>query len=362
MPNGVMPKQAVRQLLAEGFIKGVDEKYLNPASLDLPLSKEAYRIESIFMLRRGEKVRDMLSVVGATPHDLLQPLEFGTTYIIRIEGDWRLPKNVRAFGNPKSSTGRTRVFCRLVADGVAMYDALIRGWSGELWLIVRPDSFPVLVHPGLPLAQLRFVYEKSFLNPIQTEGAIRGSGLLFAGNGGRKLEYDEVQRHEGSLALSIYVGEGMGYECRGRRTVLDLSKTGHYEPSDFFEPVQMRNDSLFLRKDQFYILSTDEGVMVPPHMAAELRAIEDRLGEFRSHAAGFIDSGWGWRADGTNLGRRITLEVIPFEDMLIRAGQPIALLRYELMNEEPDVPYDAANSNYVNQTGAELSKHFKKAA
>jgi dCTP deaminase len=99
--------------------------------------------------------------------------------------------------------------------------------------------------------------------------------------------------------------------------------------------------------------------MVPPYLSAELRAIDPRLGEFRSHAAGYIDPGWGFGTNGECRGRPITLEVIPHEDMFVRDGQAIARLRYEHMKEEPDVAYDAANSHYTKQEGPKLSKHFK---
>jgi dCTP deaminase len=100
--------------------------------------------------------------------------------------------------------------------------------------------------------------------------------------------------------------------------------------------------------------------MVPSYLSAELRAIDPRLGEFRSHAAGYIDPGWGYGTSGEECGRPITLEVIPQEDMLVRDGQTVARIRYEYMKEIPETVYDAAASNYSDQRTAKLSKHFKK--
>jgi dCTP deaminase len=359
MSNGVLPIQTLRKLFRSGFIKDVGENYLNPASIDLPLSEEAYRVESIFLPIPGEDVRAALELVGAMPHRLADQLEVGVTYVIRIEGVWQLPESVYGYANPKSSTGRLNLFCRTVADRVTMYDSLIGpGWSGELWVLVRPDSFPVLVSPGLSLSQVRLFYGKSFLDPLEAEIAVKEYGFLFEPNG-LKIPYKDLERHADSFLLSIYVGDGMGWECRGSRKVLDLAKLKHYDPEEFFVPVRKRDGSVILRKGMFYILSTEEGVMVPPGYSAELRAIDPRLGEFRSHAAGYIDPGWGWGTDGSEHGRPITLEVIPFEDTLIRPGQKIARIRYERMHEEPEINYDSANSNYVRQSGAKLSKHFK---
>ena len=100
--------------------------------------------------------------------------------------------------------------------------------------------------------------------------------------------------------------------------------------------------------------------MVSPNLSSELMAVDTRLGEFRSHAAGYIDPGWGYGVDGKECGRPITLEVIPQEDMLVRDGQSIARIQYEYMKERPETIYDSANSNYTDQHAAKLSKHFMK--
>lgn len=358
MPRtGVLPKQRLRELLCPGFIEGVDPRYLNPASIDLPLSDEAYRIESVFLPQQKDRVRDLLKLVGATPHNFSNPLEVGVSYLIRVEGKWNLPSTVYGYVNPKSSTGRNAFFCRTVADHVDMYDALTGpGWSGELWVLIRPDYFPVLVKPGLPVSQVRLFDGKSFLDDIHTELAIQKTGLLFDEHG-RKLPLIETRRHTDAFLLSLYVGPEMGWECRGTRKMLDTGIFA-YEPEPFFKPIDVSGEEYILRKGCFYILTTREWIMVPPDLSAELRAIEPRLGEFRSHAAGYIDPGWGYGKHGDEKGRPITLEVIPMEDMLARNGQIVARLRYEFMQEVPEVAYDAAASNYVGQRRARLSKNF----
>lgn len=359
MPHGVLPIQTLRKLLTSGHIGGVGEHYLNPASIDLPLAEEAYRVESIFLPLKGETVRSALELTGAEPHDLSKPLEVGVPYVIRIEGTWGLPSEIYGYANPKSSTGRNNVFCRTVADGVSMYDSLIGpGWSGELWVLVRPDSFPVLLEKGLALAQVRLFNGKSFLDKLGAEIAIKKHGLLFDPSG-YVIPKTQMHWHADSIVLSMYVGESMGFECRGSRKVVDLTKVHQYDGNEFFEPIRPRNGAVTLRKNTFYILATEERIMVPPYLSAELRAIDPRLGEFRTHAAGYIDPGWGWGKDGSVHGRYITLEVIPFEDTLIRSGQSIARIRYEHMSEEPEVIYDFAASSYTEQKGATLSKHFK---
>ncbi len=358
--TGVLPKQMLQELRATGYIDGVLPRYLNPASIDLPLADEAYRLESIFLPLPGERVRGLLPLVGATPHNFNNPLEVNVPYLVRIAGTWRLPSTVYGYANPKSSTGRNGFFCRIVADKVDMYEALVGpGWSGEMWVLARPDYFPILVAPELAVSQMRFFDGKSFLDDLHVELAITQTGLLFDEEG-RKLSLQETRRHADSFLLTLHVGEMMGWECRGTRKILNLNKNDFYEPDDFFKPLSTSGKKYFLRKGGFYILTTRERVMVPPTLSAELRAIDPRLGEFRSHAAGYIDPGWGYGRSGEERGRPITLEVIPQEDMLVRDGQTIARIRYEYMKEAPETLYDAAVSNYTDQRAARLSKHFKK--
>ncbi len=324
--TGVLPRQMLKQLCDQGNITGISDAYLNPASIDLPLADEAYRLETIFLPLAGEKVRNLLPLVGATPHNFDNPFEVGVPYLIRVEGkEWELPSMVYGYANPKSSTGRDAFFCRSVADGVDMYDALTgTPWSGEQWVLARPDYFPVSAHPGLALSQVRLFDGKSFLDDLHAEQAIRRHGLIFD-NAGRKMSFQETRRHADSFLLTLDLG----------------------------------GSTIGVRKGRFYILQTNP-IMVPPYLSAELRAIDPRLGEFRSHAAGYIDPGWGYGKNGEGRGRPITLEVIPQEDMLLRHGQIIARIRFECMKEEPDIPYDSAASNYTDQHTPRLSKHFAR--
>lgn len=358
--TGVLPKQMLRELLVSGHIEGIAERYLNPASIDLPISDEAYRIESIFLPLQGENVRDLLPALGATRHHLDSPLEVNVPYLIRIEGKWNLPSMVYGYANPKSSTGRNGFFCRIVADGVDMYDALFKpGWSGEIWVLARPDYFPILVQPGLALSQMRLFDGKSFLDELHGELAIKEEGLFFDEKG-NKLPFKDVRRHADSFFLTLHVRGLAGWECRGTRKTLDLSKVNFYDPRDFFTPLHVPDGKLILRKGCFYILTTKERVKVPSRLSAELRAIDPRLGELRTHAAGYIDPGWGCDNDGNGRGRPITLEVTTPEDMLVRDTQTIVRIRYEFMKQIPEIQYDSTQgSNYTNQETARLSKNFK---
>ena len=120
------------------------------------------------------------------------------------------------------------------------------------------------------------------------------------------------------------------------------------------------NGRLILNPDEFYILMSKEYVSVPLDYAAEMRAYDTKVGEFRVHYAGFFDPGFGHAASGGQ-GTRAVLEVrshdVPF---LIEDGQTVCRLIYEQMTQIPEKIYGAGGigSNYQGQA-LKLSKHFR---
>jgi dCTP deaminase len=375
--SGVLAMQNLYVFMEAGFISGVNRSFVNPASIDMPLSDEAYRLETIALPRTQEPIRKLMKCLGATRHDMKNPLEKGVPYLIRAEGSWSLPSHIYGYANPKSSSGRVNLFCRGVADGVEMYDKIGYGdaggkkeWKGEVWVLVRADSFPILLHPGIAVSQMRLFSGQAFISELEGDMAVKKHGLIFSERH-EKLSATTMRKHKDSLMVTIDVGEDLGWECRGEEKVLDFSKLNHYEPDDFFTRISPKDGMFKLRKNSFYILSTLERIMVPPYLSAELRAIDPRFGLYETHRAGFIDPGWGWNGGsgsgvksstgkGSNgTGRPITLEVTAYEEMGIRHGQAIARIRYEHMVEVPTQNYDSVASNYTEQEGPKLSKHFK---
>lgn len=355
---GVLPDYRLREvMLAKKW--GINESHINPASVDLPLSDEGYRLEATFMPRHGETVRAFLEAPGVNPRRISfdQPLEVGVNYIIRIDAQIKLPEGVYGYGNPKSSTGRNNLLCRLIADGVRLYDALTPvGWSGEVWVLVRPDSYPVLLCPGETLSQLRLFTGNTILDRLGVELEFDKHPLLFSGS--KPIQFQDTEVEEDGAILLTPNLKNPGWVCHNSSSVVDFSKRDN-DKNNWYEPIKARNGTLSLKKGRFYILCTDEYVVVPPHLSAELRPIDIRFGEFRAHAAGYIDPGWGYGSNGRMKGQRITLEVIPFEDLEFRPGQVVSKLRYERMSSVPKEHYHSrSGSNYRGTRTVRLSKHF----
>ncbi len=361
--RGALPDHKLKTLIEHGFILGADTGHLSPASLDLTLSEEIYVIKGLVLPKAGEPIRSLLELMESTLTTYATPLAQGVMYLAKLNETLSLPTQVYGYCNPKSSTGRLDMHVRVLADGVPRFDSITpRGYRGELWVAIHAQSFAIQLHAGIPLTQLRLFTADTRLSELDLEIAMRDK-LVYDQAGERALSYSELVTNDqdGAVVLTALVEPGQcGYECiADREQVIDVAKIAHYEGSDFFRPIEIINGALRLQRDKFYILSGAESVRIPPTLASEMVPMDERSGDFRSHYAGFLDPGWGYGKDGEGTGRPFTLEVRPFEDLVVRKGQPIAKIRFERMSEVPDIHYDMKASNYLKQSGPKLGKQFR---
>ncbi len=366
MNKGALPNQEIEKLILNGNIKNAKKENISPASLDLSISSELYRVEGIFLPKKGENISDILKHkhIGAIKFDLLGPMEKNVTYLARLNEEFNLPEDIYGYCNPKSTTGRNDMHIRVLADKVSRYDTVMpKGYKGQLWAAITPKSFPVKIAEGQTLTQIRFFNYDTRLTENELKKNMKSQKLLWSLDG-RNYDYNDIKIKDGdgSIVLTLDLsGDIVGYKSRKTNKLLDLTKgIGSHDFTDFFEVIKKYDDCVHLEKGAFYILSTNQAVRVPPLFACEMAPMDERSGEFRSHYAGFFDPGWGYGKDGEGCGRPITLELRPFEDLIIRHGQPIGRIRYEKMLEIPEVLYDdKETSNYKTQLGPKLSKYFK---
>ncbi len=361
---GALPAQMIKRMVGNGMVSGLEEN-ICPSSLDLRVTSEIHRVEGIFLPRPGESVRDVLRVIETSKHDFSSPLEPSGTYIAKLEESLGLPPDVYGYCNPKSSSGRINLQVKVMADGVSRYDAAAPGgFAGDLWLVMVPGSFPVRLSAGELLSQIRFFNSDTRFTNLELKFSMIEDKLLWDKSGETSFLIEDLQGsdNDGSLILTIDLeSEIAGWECLGEKKVLDFSRRD-YEPLDFFRPLTVRNGRINLKKGGFYIFSTKERVRVPPYLACEMVAMDERSGNFRSHFAGFIDPGWGWGKEGEGHGRPLVLEIIPYEDLMVRDGQPIAKVRFEHLITQPDIGYDDRTASSYNRefSTPRLSKHFKQ--
>jgi len=354
--NGVLPYQELKRLVDQKFLK-LDEKFVKPASVDIPIASEAYELESAF-LPPFERVLDFIKQykIDHKPFDLSKPLKKGKVYLILLDTKINLPAGVWGLFSPKSSTGRVDLHVRAIAENSNRFDFVPDGFTGKVWLLVTPKSFDIKLYEGIALTQLRLFSETGYrirdieeIYKIQQveKGIINGSTL-------------QVDRWDGGVVLTLGFDFAVdAWVSKPKAPVLDLSsKVGSVDPLKYFDPIQAEGGRLVLEKDKFYLLSTSEGIRLPGYISAEFLAMDANLGEFRSHYAGFIDPGWGY---SSKEGRTLTLEVRPFEDTVVVHGQRVAKLFLDKLIYPSEVIYDDGqkDAHYKEQKGPRLAKYFR---
>lgn len=361
--HGAIPMQLIREILAAGYVRGAHPGHIQPASLDLTLSDECFRLRGSYLPRRGEPVAELLSTGAMYRHPLDRPLEVDGIYLIRLNETLHLPAGIHATASNKSSSGRINLRGRLLADGVPRFDDIPAGYHGALWLEVSPKSFPIRVHPGDRVNQIRFFHGDARLSPLEHRIAFDRCRLLRAADGSPVRDADAHVGRGITMTVDLSTHDIVGWQARRTAwNVLDTAKFDH-DPHEFFEPVpRPTSGELVLHPQAFFILATKERVITPPEFATEMAAYDSSKGEFRSHFAGFFDPGWGWTDDDAKRGAIAVLEIEAYShDFVLRDGQPICLMVYERMIEPPEKLYGSdLNSNYAFQTGPRLAKWFKR--
>ncbi len=368
-PSGVLPSQLLRAAVADGWVDGgeykIPESSIQPASLDLRLGEVAYRIRCSFLPDRDpveHKVKDFI----IDELDLRRDgavLETNRPYLIPLIEGLALPADVRARTNPKSSTGRLDVFTRVITDESDRFDEIAPGYRGKLYLEVVPLSYTVRVRQGLALNQLRLVRGRATLDDDELRRLHHRRPLLFRAG-------EPVPDADFVTASGLFLGLDLRGDAEGRvghramsyAPLLEMHRIGAFDPDDYWEPVRREEgDRIVLAPERFYLLLSEESVLVPPDLAAEMTAYDPTSGELRTHYAGFFDPGFGYHPSGSLKGSRAALEVrahdVPF---MIEHRQRVCKLTFEHMIEPPEKLYgEGIGSNYQGQEET-LGKHFRR--
>jgi dCTP deaminase len=368
---GVLPDHELRAAVTDGWITAavpLGDDQFQPASLDLRLGPVAYQLRASFLPFResvqarldgeGDLVIDRLSLAeGAT-------LQRGSVYLVPLLESLALPAGVRGRSNPKSTTGRLDIFTRVITDRTPRFDEIAPGYRGNLYLEISPLSFPVRVHAGASLNQLRLLVGDGTIADTTLRQIYEGGPLLYDDDD-RPVPLARVTFNDGlcmGVDLSGRATDGViGYRAHPNPPAVDLARVGHYDPAEFWEPIKRPSrDAYILEANRFYILVSKERIRVPPEFAAEMVVYDAGAGEIRTHYAGFFDPGFGF-GDGSVRGTKVVMEVrareVPF---LVYDGQTSFKVWFERLRSRPGRVYGVGlRSSYQHQT-LSLSKHFKR--
>jgi dCTP deaminase len=367
--TGVLPDRFLQRAIESGVVSSCDgsdvpTENIQPASLDLRLGAVAYRLRCSFLPDRDLVERRMADLVmgevDLTHGDAV--LDKGRPYLIPLKERMRLPDEVRARTNPKSSTGRADVFTRVISDRSYSFDEIAAGYAGRLYLEVVPLSFAVRVRENLALNQIRLTVGHSKLTDPELAAFHREHPILL---------YGAVPVPAETLAVSngLFLGLNLrgdkagrvGYRARANAPLLDLTRVRDVDPEPYWEHVSKEpGDRIVLQPKDFYLLMSNEAVTIPPTVAAEMTAYDPTSGELRTHYAGFFDPGFGFDNQEGSAGSTAALEVRAHDvAFMIEHRQRVCKLTFERMLDSPEHLYGGSiGSNYQRQSTT-LGKHFK---
>lgn len=366
---GVLASQHLRRALTKGWI-GTSTPYsippttIQPASIDLRLGESAWPLRCSFLPDTGSSVEDKVQDLRFEGHIDLRDgatLDRNRPYLVPLIEELRLPQDIRAKANPKSSTGRLDVFTRVITDRNHRFDEIVHGYKGKLYLEIVPRSFAIKVQTGMALNQLRLISDDSRMTDQELRNVHEEFPLLYVDSHG--LRGSEISVSDGlflSLDLAGRPGTTVGYRAKKTSLPIDLTKIRSYAWQDYWEPVcPEAGNRVVLEPEDFYLLISAEGVCIPPDFAAEMLAYDPTAGELRTHYAGFFDPGFGFSRNGKNMGSRAALEVRAHDvSFMVEHRQPVCKLAFERMAAPPDLLYgEDLGSNYQGQVSM-LSKHF----
>ena len=363
--TGVFNQDGLRELVENKRIKplsGFVSDHVGPASVDLTSTGEAYRVNRLLPPSQltNESIRSLFPQMGASRIDVGSVMEVGSTYLVKASLDINFPPGVYGYLNAKSSSGRNFLFVRSLADGIHMFDSVDRrdrGYSGELWLVIQPLAYPVIFTLEESYSQLRVFNGDTRFKQADLDKLLLKEDLLFRRS---KEPYQQGElslfTHDGSVLCTLHAPPDklVGYKAKNTAKPLDLSARG-LDPHDYFDAVYAErfgpgkyDSGVYSEAGKYYLLATNEMIKIPTLHAAELMAVDTRLGFVFTHFAGFFDPGFFGTA---------TLEVFAPQGEFLRHKKPLARFAFETLHNVT-VSY-ARKGNYQEQIETQLPKQFK---
>ena len=310
--------------------KSIKSNQIQPASFDLTLSHNCYRIKASFIPNKI-KISNVINELSLTKIDLSKEklLEKNCIYLCELNEKLNLPKNIKGKSNPKSTTGRLDIFTRLITENGKEYDLVESNYKGKLYLEIIPQSFSIIIKKNISLNQIRFFQ-------------------------GSNIEKNKIKQQ--NISVSIKKGQITAYKAKKITSAIDLNKINFYKSEKYWEKIIPEGNYFIIEKDEFYILRSKESIIIKNNQAAELEPFKDSFGNFRVHYAGFFDPGFGNNKSGTPAVLELRAYDTPF---IIRDGQLVGILNYYEINEIKKNSYGVKiKSNYFNQK-LKLAKQFK---
>jgi dCTP deaminase len=350
-------------------------RQLQPASLDVRLGGRVHQLRAGFLPEHAAVEERIAQVAvqswdlgdGSGPDDAGRTgdgliLQRGQIYLVELEEELDLPPHVSARFNPRSSTGRLDLFCRVLTPGHPRFDEAPAGYSGRVWLEIVPLSFPVRVRRGDRLAQLRLQSGDTALSRDELMAVYERTPLCFEGD--EPVPIDQV-RFDEQGAIEMRVGLANRSPCGWRAALhtsaVEFGSEGAHEAHNYFEPMHTgQHGACILDPGRFYIFASRERLRIPPDLCGEMLPVDVGFGELRNNYAGFFDNGFGWsedergavRGNGTPAVLEVRAHDVPF---LVEDGQIFFRLRYYRTSGRPSKLYGEGRAGGASYQAQDLT-------
>jgi dCTP deaminase len=349
---GVLNKSQLNALIDAKLILNTNkEKEIDwdASALDLYLSSEGYEMikGSIkpFHKRYGEIINDPVYAERLIPDsDGIFSLKKGRCYLFKIKEQLSPDiKRTPIYGQAtaKSTVGRVDVIARLIVDGMKEYEKFNprEVVSGEMFLEITSITFDVKVKEGISISQLRFFYgeiENSIIDDVNFIKSI--------------LQITDEESNNGTLSVNISnekkdnIGNVAAFRAKQSvQTPIELWNKNRYLPNDFWLPVQSTEIkgliSIEIRENEFYIIRSNERILLNESACIYCRAMDETLGEMRIHYAGFVHPCFGEKRNDTNTGTPLIFEVRGHNvKVLLTDKEILARLFFYRMSESAKKP------------------------
>lgn len=370
--NYVLSSKEIRGIIKKGILRVpfLEEGRIQPSSFEPTIGDYVFvldaEINGLLRVSKTEKIYDTLLKIPARQRKRVNisngfELKKGFTYLIPLRESVKITKNQYVKSSPKSSAGRLFLKTRLLADYNACFDEVVPDYCANkrvnLWLLVQPLAFNVVVWPGVTLNQLRFV--EGFdcqLSPGELIRELKKNPILYEQNEKGKLVKARTPITDGlviHLNLSGKTTERIvGLRARQNPEAIDLSKESFYQAEDFFEPVK-GTKTMHIEKGEYYLLSSAEILKIPDHLNVQLQDYSHVGFNGPLHFAGFIDNGFEgdlvFEIRSDELSRSVELV----------DGMPISKADV-FRTSMPDKIYGReSEAHYKFQVGPRVSKYFQ---
>ena len=272
--KGTLGFQDYKFLIEKGHIFSYDnipKNSIQPASIDLRLGYNAYEVSASF-IAKNQTVKSRLRSFVKRYINISNGFLFkkNKTYLVEVLENLKLNKNISGKCNPKSSTGRLDIFCRVITDYNSEYEIIKKGYKGKLYIEITPKTFDIVFCYGDKLSQLRLRKESTvYLSDKEIIKTNNKYPFLFNKN---NKKIDPLIKNGIKISADLEKSNSIiAYRAKKNTQEIVFSKVKFYRITDFWTAVRKKKKNyMIIEPNEFYILKSKEKIMIKPNLAAEM--------------------------------------------------------------------------------------------